>query len=121
MIEDLRVNGILFHELSYAAAFLEMYRGDILRELQLEFSPDDGYIREFSTRFLDILGNFQYLRKLKIVLEWEEDMVFPLFKLFHILPDLQMLSVLGLSLQVCTNCRKSRPIGSLNSYVLNLD
>ena len=48
-------------------------------ELELESLPDDDYFREFPARFLDVLGNFQSLKQIKIVLEWEEDMDFLLF------------------------------------------
>lgn len=106
MIEDLRVNGTLFYELSYAVSHLEMYCGDTLRELWMESTPNDGYLRyrEFPARFLDIIGNFQSLKKLHILLQWEE-MAFPLFKLFHRLPNLQMFSMFGLNSQVCSNIK----------------
>ena len=87
-IEDLRVNGAIFYELSYAVTQLEMYSGDTLREVQLESLPENAYHRIFPARFLDILGVFQSLKKLTIALVREENMHFPLFELFHRLPNL---------------------------------
>ena len=119
---DLRVKGTFFYELSYGISHFEMCYRDM--ELELESLSDDGYFREFSARFLDVLGNFQSLKQIKIVLEWEEDMDFLLFEVFHRLKNLQMFCVLGLSLQVCTKFKNSKPIvyaGSFGLYVLNLD
>lgn len=112
MIKDLRVNGALFYELSYAVTDLEMYCGDTLTELQLVFIDADIKLRytEFAARFLEILGNFQSLKKLNIDLERRENIDFPLFKLFQRLPNLQIFSLLGLSLKVCTNFTNSEPV-----------
>jgi hypothetical protein len=103
-INDLRVNGVLFHELSFAVNKLEMHRGRNVIGLELDSSfGREDYI--FSPqRFVEIVGSFKTLKKLKTHisswLERENEMAVPLISLLQRLPHLEILITTGLSLLV---------------------
>ncbi|GLJ07200.1 hypothetical protein SUGI_0061410 [Cryptomeria japonica] len=108
-IEDLSVNGVRLYELSYAIFHLEMDSGGTLRTLDLNCSPamNFGGIPGIvsASRVLQIVGNFHSLKKLDIHLRYpwvfkrEAGMNVPLLDLFHRLPNLHTLSMLGYFLQ----------------------
>ncbi|GLJ07206.1 hypothetical protein SUGI_0061580 [Cryptomeria japonica] len=95
MLEDLSVNGVRFYELSSAIWHLEMDGGSTLSELSMEFCLGDVS----TSRFLQIVGNCQSLKELAIHLghsiEREAAKDTPLLNLFHRLPNLQRLHIVG--------------------------
>jgi hypothetical protein len=60
-IKDLRVNGLLFQELSLSVRRLEVQRGRNVIELSL-----NGQYRLSAERFLEIMGTFEFLNQLDI-------------------------------------------------------
>ncbi|XP_057818831.2 F-box/FBD/LRR-repeat protein At1g13570 isoform X2 [Cryptomeria japonica] len=99
MCGDLIVNGVRFYEFSSVIWHLEMDHGSTLRELSMDFS-----VAKFSTsRFLHIVGNCQTLKELVIYLGdiREIKMDAPLLNLFHMLPNLQRLHIMGSFLLEC--------------------
>ncbi|GLJ07195.1 hypothetical protein SUGI_0061250 [Cryptomeria japonica] len=101
MFEDLSVNGVRFYELSSAVFYVEMDCGSTLRQFFMEFSR--GHSPGTRSRFLDIVGNIQRLKGLVIYLgdpfEREAEMDVPLLNLFHMLPNLQLLHMMGTFVQ----------------------
>jgi hypothetical protein len=94
LIKDLRVNGILFNEISYTIWELNMQGGSNLIGLKMESNSDETY--NFSAeRFLEIVGSFKLLRVLVIfvgpLLKSEKEMDIPLLNVFERLPHLERL------------------------------
>jgi len=106
MIDDLRVNGVLFHELSFAVVELKMHRGKNVIGLELELDSSFGEENyNFSPqRFLEIVGSFKALKKLEThispLLERGNEMVVPLISLLQRLTHLEILITTGMSLLV---------------------
>jgi hypothetical protein len=104
-INDLRVNGVLFHKLSKGVLILEMQEGSTLIGLGLAFMEECNFSAE---RLLQIVGRFKSLKKLAITivddLEREnEEMVVPLFNLLERLPNLELLHMGGIFALVRSN------------------
>ncbi|XP_059074771.1 FBD-associated F-box protein At5g38590 isoform X1 [Cryptomeria japonica] len=99
MLEDLSVNGVRLYELSSAFWHLEMDCGSTLRELSMQFCLGDVS----ASRFLHIVGNCYSLKELVIYLghsvEREVEIDAPLLNLFHRLPNLQRLHIVGCFVQ----------------------
>jgi hypothetical protein len=120
VIKDLRVNGILFHEISCSISELNMQGESNLIGLKMESNYPEAY--NFSAeRFVEIMESFKSLRVLVSclgpLLKSEKDMDIPLLNLFERLPKLERLHMGENFLLELSNC----PIPlSLSSPLSNL-
>eukprot|EP00253_Pinus_taeda_P035108 PITA_35108 len=93
LIKDLRVNGILFHEISCSIWELNMQGGSNLIGLKVE-SFSKGY-NISAERFIDIIGSFKLLKLLVVfvgpLLKSEKEMDISLLSVFDRLPHLEQL------------------------------
>lgn len=92
LIKDLRVNGILFNEISYTIWEVNIQGGSNLIGLKMEGCSDETY--NFSAeRFLEIVGSFKLLRVLVTFLgpflKSEKETDIPLLNVFERLPHLE--------------------------------
>jgi hypothetical protein len=100
MIRDLRVNGMLFQEISYAVQHLTMQRGRTVTVIRLEWDDAVYSISEercnFSAeRFLEIVSTFKALKELSIptwsLVATVKEMIALIPKLLYTLPNLEII------------------------------
>jgi len=95
-VKDLRVNGLLFHELSSAVWCLEMQGGSNLIELSMIWATERtlGLSEE---RFVEIMGTFTSLKEFSMYnaccLKREKDVSIPIPSLLQCLPNLERLDL----------------------------
>ena len=93
-IKDLRVNGLLFKELSFAVQRLEMQCGSNVIGLSLNSTWKKHNLSP--ERFLDIMAAFKLLKKLSVewVARWSPNLMkIPLLNLLQTLPRLEHLDL----------------------------
>lgn len=108
-MEDLRVNGLLFQELSFAVQRLDMQSGSDMIELSL-FSAGGKEHNLSAERFLEIMGRFKSLKMFSVTWFASPSSVArqrqrqrqnllqnPLLNLLQTLPHLQRLALSGLN------------------------
>ena len=96
LVEDIRVNGVFFHELSVGIVALEMHCK--INVIGLEMDPALCMIS--AQRFVEIVGSFKALKNLEIHTIWEEEMGVPLISLLQGLPHLERLIIISMFLLV---------------------
>eukprot|EP00253_Pinus_taeda_P022842 PITA_22842 len=129
MIKDLRVNGVLLHEFSYAVSHLKMQQpGTNLIKLSMELCQTEP--NDFSAeRFLGIVGSFKTLKELEICiwsslkLERGKEMLVPFYKLLQRLPNLEGLEIRGTCIRELVRDQAPAHLSSLlvNLQILGVD
>eukprot|EP00253_Pinus_taeda_P015591 PITA_15591 len=126
MIEDLRANGVLFHEFSYFVSDLKMQQpGSNLIKLSMELCQRES--NDFSAeRFLGIVGSFKTLKELEIgvgSVEGELEIGVPFYKLLQRLPNLEGLEIRGTSIRELVRDQAPSHLSSLlvNLQIIGVD
>eukprot|EP00253_Pinus_taeda_P021398 PITA_21398 len=103
VVDDLRVNGVFFHELSVGIVALKMQCEINVIGLEMDPTLCGEADNITAQRFVEIVGSFKALKNLEIHVchplpEMEKEMAFPLISLLQALPHLERLIINGMFL-----------------------